>query len=444
MTTPLMDSLSQVTGRDFASKLATHLDEPEQNVTRGLGESTTSMLAGLVSKTGDSQTMQQVFGMVTNSANDGRLLDNPASLIGATNSPLSSLGGDFTSRIFGSRSSAVNDIVAKSSGLRPASVLALMRLAAPLLLGVLGRRVRDGSLNAASFTQFLAGERDKILAAAPSGLTAALGGDQRVPLAGETVPVREAMPVRHEAPVRDVPLRDVPRREPVVERNVNIYASRDRIPVDKPSSRGWLWPAVAAVGALALLFGLWPRHHDVAPIPTAAVDTTRIGTAGGEIATPAAPVVAAGMVTISLPNGTSFDVPATSSEARLNAFLVDPTRTVDDTTWFELDQLRFGNNSSKLLPESDAQLKRISQIMAAYPNASAKIGGYTDNVGSEAKNVRLSQSRAASAKQALIGMGVGASRLSSEGYGSAHPVADNSTADGQAQNRRIALRVTQK
>jgi outer membrane protein OmpA-like peptidoglycan-associated protein len=83
-------------------------------------------------------------------------------------------------------------------------------------------------------------------------------------------------------------------------------------------------------------------------------------------------------------------------------------------------------------------------ILKAYPAVKVKIGGYTDNVGAPAANLRLSQERADAVKQAIVHDGVGANRIVAEGYGEQHPVADNTTEGGRAQNRRIALRVTAK
>jgi outer membrane protein OmpA-like peptidoglycan-associated protein len=73
-----------------------------------------------------------------------------------------------------------------------------------------------------------------------------------------------------------------------------------------------------------------------------------------------------------------------------------------------------------------------------------RIGGYTDNTGNESANLKLSQERADSVMQALVGKGVDASRLSAKGYGEEHPVADNSTPEGRQKNRRISMRVTEK
>lgn len=73
-----------------------------------------------------------------------------------------------------------------------------------------------------------------------------------------------------------------------------------------------------------------------------------------------------------------------------------------------------------------------------------KIGGYTDNTGSDEINTKLSAERAANVAAALVERGIAPARLESEGYGPKHPIADNATQEGRDQNRRIAVRVTKK
>ena len=82
--------------------------------------------------------------------------------------------------------------------------------------------------------------------------------------------------------------------------------------------------------------------------------------------------------------------------------------------------------------------------MKAYPTTHLTIGGYTDNTGDPAKNLELSQARAHNVTAELIKLGVAADRLVAKGYGDQHPVGDNSTEAGRAQNRRISMLVTQK
>jgi outer membrane protein OmpA-like peptidoglycan-associated protein len=73
-----------------------------------------------------------------------------------------------------------------------------------------------------------------------------------------------------------------------------------------------------------------------------------------------------------------------------------------------------------------------------------KLGGYTDNVGDPAANLKLSQERADSVMGALVKLGVAPDRLAAEGYGEQFPVGDNATPEGRAMNRRISMRVAEK
>src|SRR3954454_8238059 len=114
-------------------------------------------------------------------------------------------------------------------------------------------------------------------------------------------------------------------------------------------------------------------------------------------------------------------------EDHLLAFIQDPSKPVDETTWFDFDRLLFDTTSATLQPSSQEQLHNVAEILKASPNVHVKIGGYTDNTGDASANQRLSQQRADSVKQELINMGISADRLEAQGYGDQHPVADNST-----------------
>ncbi|HPC72987.1 MAG TPA: OmpA family protein [Syntrophales bacterium] len=147
---------------------------------------------------------------------------------------------------------------------------------------------------------------------------------------------------------------------------------------------------------------------------------------------------------VKLPNGTEINVPEFGVERKLIAFIEDKKKPVDKTTWFTFDRLDFETGSANLKPTSAEQLKNIAAIMKAYPKAALKIGGYTDNVGKPEDNLKLSQKRAENTMQELVKAGADAKRLQAEGYGEKFPVADNSTEEGRAKNRRIDLRVTKK
>ena len=80
---------------------------------------------------------------------------------------------------------------------------------------------------------------------------------------------------------------------------------------------------------------------------------------------------------------------------------------------------------------------KVVDIMETFTEATFKIVGHTDNVGSKDKNKQLSADRAAAVKNFLVENGISESRIETEGMGDAKPVASNKTPEGRAQNRRI-------
>ncbi len=147
-----------------------------------------------------------------------------------------------------------------------------------------------------------------------------------------------------------------------------------------------------------------------------------------------------------LPGGYSLEGAADGVERMLVAMIEDANRPVDKTTWFKFDRLVFESGKSSLdMKQSEAQLKNVSEILAAYPKIKLKIGGYTDSTGSKRANKKISRKRAKAVKAALTKMGSKAKRIKTEGYGPADPVCEaNDTDECKAKNRRIAVRLTAK
>ncbi len=104
--------------------------------------------------------------------------------------------------------------------------------------------------------------------------------------------------------------------------------------------------------------------------------------------------------------------------------------------------INFANDSAEIPASANDLLDKYAAFLKRNTNYSAKIVGYTDNVGSEAYNQKLSEKRAKAVMNALIERGVDAKQLSAIGMGELNPVASNDTAEGRAQNRRIEAQMT--
>lgn len=99
--------------------------------------------------------------------------------------------------------------------------------------------------------------------------------------------------------------------------------------------------------------------------------------------------------------------------------------------------INFDYNKATIKPESMGTLNAIVQILKDNPAIKFEIGGHTDSDGDAAYNLTLSQQRADAVKGELVKMGIDGGRLSTKGYGETKPIADNTTPEGKANNRRV-------
>jgi OOP family OmpA-OmpF porin len=106
-----------------------------------------------------------------------------------------------------------------------------------------------------------------------------------------------------------------------------------------------------------------------------------------------------------------------------------------------LEGVGFEVDSDRLTQESRSILDGIAADLKKYPGLTVELQGHTDSTGSDSYNLNLSQRRAESVRAYLIEQGVSASQLTAKGYGETQPVADNTTAAGRAQNRRVVMKV---
>lgn len=99
--------------------------------------------------------------------------------------------------------------------------------------------------------------------------------------------------------------------------------------------------------------------------------------------------------------------------------------------------VNFAFDSDKIKPEYEAKIREVSDLLVANPDYRVILEGHTDSVGSDAYNQKLSERRAIAVAKVLQAHGVTADRISTTGFGKTQPIADNSTAEGRAQNRRV-------
>ena len=179
----------------------------------------------------------------------------------------------------------------------------------------------------------------------------------------------------------------------------------------------------AAIGAgLGALFG-----KDAQSAAIGAAIGTAVGTTAGALI------------------GNKMDKKAAELEAALDDANVETVTDVNNLTAIKVtfdSGILFATNSATLSEASKASLREFASTMVDLPETDFTIQGHTDNTGSREVNERLSLQRAQSVANYLQSCGINASRLTEEGLAYDYPVADNSTAEGRQQNRRVEVYIT--
>jgi cytochrome c oxidase subunit 2 len=106
-----------------------------------------------------------------------------------------------------------------------------------------------------------------------------------------------------------------------------------------------------------------------------------------------------------------------------------------------LNYVTFETGSAKLTALSRYELDNIVSTLNKYPNMTIEVAGHTDNVGDDAQNLSLSDSRSKSVFEYLVGKGIDAGRMRAKGYGENRPIESNDTEDGRAKNRRTEFQI---
>jgi OOP family OmpA-OmpF porin len=111
---------------------------------------------------------------------------------------------------------------------------------------------------------------------------------------------------------------------------------------------------------------------------------------------------------------------------------------------YTLNNVFFDFNKATLTGESYKELNQLTTFMKAQKTMIIEIAGYTDNIGTEEENLKLSQERADAIRTYLLQHGVHARKIVAKGYGASGPVATNDTPEGRKLNRRTEIHIVQK
>jgi outer membrane protein OmpA-like peptidoglycan-associated protein len=397
-------------GGDFNSKASTMLHEDEARVQNAMWGIVPAVLAGILHKAG-SGNAGSILSMAKDTANSNMLSGNSNFF---SNNSLLEKGSDLLKGIFGNRFTAVINTISNFAGIRSSSAASLMSVAAPAALGTLGAHAISTNMNERTLVSYLDNQKDSIMSALPAGLN--LAGALGISSLGNI-----GSTVSNVMPGATAQVRDMPRN------------------MRRSSTPRWLVPAIVGLAFLGLIWFFTSRNK-----------TTREEVSMAQPVEPAGPIASpppsGETVHVMLPNGVAIDAYRNGIEDRLVHFLNDPAMQVDNSTWFDFDKLNFETGSATITAESMPQIRNIAAILKAFPNASIKIGGYTDATGDKMANQKLSQARAEAVVAELKNNGITDAQLSgAEGYGSKFAKAPANASDEERKmDRRISVSVRKK
>lgn len=382
------------------SQAADMLGEKEANIAKAAGGIAPVILAGLLNKSKDAGAMDSIFSLLSDAKN-ASFLNDPGLLINngnqSENDP-KDISGNLLGQLFGNKMPGIINALSAFAGTKSGTVSSLLGMMGPVVMGVLGKKINSDGLNASGLAHLLHIEKNSILGALPGGLSAVMG------------------------------LASGLNKPDHIDEVVPALGNR------------WLWPLLLLLGlGGAIVYYMKncttkPTMPETMTVPAVKIDT---------VAYPVTEAVSGFVKKLS--SGFELKGNKDGIESQLVAFIEDAAKPVDKTTWFNFDRLLFETGSAKIdIEKSSDQLSNTVEILKAFPKVKLKIGGYTDNTGNEASNMKLSKARAEAVVAYLVEKSIDKTRLAAEGYGSQFPAGDNSTEAGRAQNRRIGVRVTEK
>jgi OmpA-OmpF porin, OOP family len=434
----LLDMAKSYFSNELISKASSSLGESEGGISKVISAAIPSLIGTIADKASSHEGANSVLSMASEQ-NDSGILGSLGGFLGGddNSNSLLSKGSGIISSLFGNggQSNMLTTLISSFAGVKGSTVGTILSMAAPAILGLVGKHTKDNNMSASSMASMLGEQKKSAMSMLPAGfsLSSLTGGASSA-----------AASVSNTA-----------------------HAAYSNVEEKAGGGMKWLLPAII-VGALAI--GAYYMFKDGCNKPADAVTTT-----GGDTANAAKPVTEGGTTTtvpveapkptvgadglvsydlgalgdLDLPGGVKLTgVNANGFENTLVNFI--KTGTVDTVNkganWFNLHDVQFVSGKTEYsTPKAMAQIKNVGAILKAYPNVVIKVGGNTDVSGNAAANVDLSQRRANQVMKDILANGAGATQIKeAKGYGSEFATAAAGDKAGMAADRKTTAKVASK
>jgi outer membrane protein OmpA-like peptidoglycan-associated protein len=481
----------QVTG-SLGSQAAKFLGESESSVGKALDGIFPVLLGKMADTAEDSNGLGKLFDMAK--GQDTSILDDIGGLFGGGAGNVAKImngGSGVLNLLLGNSTGGLIDKIAGFSGLKGSAASSLIKMAAPFLMSMVGRHIKNKALDAVGFGKFLGEQKSHIKSSMPQGLLSSLGagflgkGASAVSglasdgmdagkkiVGGATGAAGKVVGGASDAAGKVVGgAADAGKK--LVGGVGNVAGSAANMAGDVGGAAvktggsilRWLIPLAILLG-VAGWFGIGPGLGGAADAAKGAVAKT--ADMAGDAAKGAADMAGDAAKGAADMAGDAAGAAGDAMKGAAGA-VGGMFGKIDEAAKGALDKIKFGAGSagSEMMKFIDggfkgdgrftfknltfatgsanidgataAEVDNMAAILKAYPGVKVNVEGYTDNTGNADANVQLSQARANAVKARLMAKGIDAARVNTKGFGAAKPVADNGTAEGRAQNRRIEM-----
>ena len=398
MSFNLLDLVKGQFSSELVSQASSFLGESESSVAKGLDAVIPAALSGIVKKVEDGDAGSLVS--LAKTAYDSGILNNLPGSFSSGGGGIPSIGPSLITGLLGDKFGGIANAVSSFAGLKGSTTSSLFGTVVPAALALLGKYAKDNNAAPGALASLLTSQKASILSAVPEGLNLSKFFET---------------PKKVEHHIHTAP---------VAEKKSNM-----------------LWYVLAGLGLVALLMFLFRGCLDTkkdVTAPAVVHDTTVIEKTN-------LIVVTKEPLKVKLPNGVELNANKGGIEDLLVAFLWDANSKPGNDNWFDFTDLNFKFGTAEIEPASRKEVDNIAEILKAFPKAKIKIGGYTDKVGDEAANKKLSGERAAAVAAALKDLGVGDQIEGSEGYGSEFAKFPASAPEeDRVKDRRVSVSVRAK
>ena len=374
---------------EIVNKFSRAVGETTEKTQRGLKTIIPALLMGIVNKAQSKSGAEVLVNLVNKDGLEGEKLPE------SSNDIYLDIGTDVVDGIFGNNLDSVVSKLGDDTGIQSSGIHKMLKMAAPLVMGFLGTKMKRENLSTAGLMGFLNQQKSTLTGLVPEGLVGRFTGSANT------------------SNIDGLP-----------NQKINV-STKKTASIGQNMTKNKRSPAlIITLFALALFIGLWwfTGRRDLSNIVSTPDNTI---TATREAASEVIPLL---------------ESPIASTINELVPFLQSGSEELPRA--FRFENLNFILGTNNLMVGSEIEIEKIAMALKDFPNATARIEGYTNNTRTEAENLELSSGRAVAVKAALEKQGIDPKRIEAIGMGSSKPISTNDTEEGRAQNQRIEFVVT--